>query len=79
MKRSTTIVHESQKKKMGRPRIDKDDVAAPITVRLPPAALDVVDEYAAEMGGITRSKALRDMVNHAIEHWGRMKKRKKTP
>jgi Ribbon-helix-helix protein, copG family len=65
-----------EKRRRGRPARPegRDPVVA---VRLPPAALAVVDEYAAEMGGITRSKALRDMVNHAIEHWGKMKKRRK--
>jgi metal-responsive CopG/Arc/MetJ family transcriptional regulator len=65
---------------MGRPRIGKDDgVATTVAVRLPPKELAVVDGYAAEMGGITRSAALRDMVTHAIEHWEKMKKRRKPP
>jgi metal-responsive CopG/Arc/MetJ family transcriptional regulator len=45
-------------------------------VRLSPPLLAVVDEYAAAMGGVTRSKAVRDMLNHAIEEWAKIKKRK---
>jgi metal-responsive CopG/Arc/MetJ family transcriptional regulator len=63
---------------MGRPRTVSDNDDAPaITVRLPPKILAVVDEYAAEMNGITRSKAVRDMLTHAIDEWAKIKKRRK--
>jgi hypothetical protein len=81
MKQSRTFVSETPRKKMGRPRLDKDeattDVATTVAVRLPPKVLAVVDEYAADMGGITRSKAVRDMLTHAIDEWAKIKKRKK--
>jgi hypothetical protein len=76
MKQSRTIADKSQKK-MGRPRtVSRDGDALTASVRLTPKDLAVVDEYAAEMK-ITRSKALRDMVRHAIDAWSKMKKRSK--
>jgi Ribbon-helix-helix protein, copG family len=79
MKQSRTFVSETPRKKMGRPLIDKDDgvAATTVAVRLPPKVLAVVDDYAAEMGGLTRSKAVRDMLTHAIEEWAKIKKRRK--
>jgi hypothetical protein len=75
MKQSRLPVNEKVKKRIGRPP-RPGGVDPAIAVRLPRDALAVVDDYAAEMGGLTRSKALRDMVNHAIEHWSKMKKRR---
>ncbi len=78
MKRSRDIVNKTEKRQPGRPRTvsDNDDARA-IAVRLPPKVLAVVDEYRAEMGGITRSKAVRDMLAHAIDEWAKIKKRRK--
>jgi Ribbon-helix-helix protein, copG family len=71
-------VNIGKPEKRGRGRPPRPEGRDPvIAVRLPRDALAVVDDYAAEMGGITRSKALRDMVAHAIEHWAKMKKRRK--
>jgi hypothetical protein len=66
-----------QKRKRGRPARPegRDPVVA---VRLPPPVLAVVDEYAAAMGGMTRSKAVRDMLNHTIEEWAKIKRRKRS-
>lgn len=76
MKQSSLSVNHKPKKRIGRPpRPEGRDPV--IAVRLPPKILAVVDEYAAEMNGITRSKAVRDMLTHAIEEWAKIKKRRK--
>jgi hypothetical protein len=79
MKRSRNIVDKTQRKKVGRPRLSENDVAPAVSVRLPPAVMAVVDSYAAEMGGLTRSKAVRDMLTHAIDEWAKIKKRRPKP
>jgi hypothetical protein len=69
MKRKT-IVHESSKAKMGRPRsVSDNDLAPAISVRLPPTVLVQVEAWAAKKG-VKRSDAIRDMVTYAIA--GRM-------
>ena len=79
MKQSKNIVDKTQRKKVGRPRLSENDVAPAVSVRLPPAVMAVVDSYAAEMGGLTRSKAVRDMLTHAIDEWAKIKKRRPKP
>jgi hypothetical protein len=78
MKQSTVTVNQKPKKRIGRPPRPegRDPVVA---VRLPPPILAVVDEYAADMGGLTRSKAVRDMLRHAIDEWAKIKKRRPKP
>ena len=62
MKRSRTLVNESQKKKMGRPRsVSAEDLARAVAVRLPPAVLSQVDSWTAEKD-MTRSEAVRWLV-----------------
>jgi hypothetical protein len=71
-------VNNGKPEKRGRGRPARPEGRDPvIAVRLPPPVLVVVDEYAATMGGITRSKAVRDMLNHAIIEWAKIKKRKR--
>ena len=69
MKQSRTIVHESKKKKMGRPRSvsgDTDDDLAPaIAVRLRRSILAKVEAWAAN-SGVSRSDVIRDMVEQAL-------------
>ncbi len=73
-----TKVNIGKPVKRGRGRPPRPEGRDPvIAVRLPPKVLAVVDEYAADMGGLTRSKAVRDMLNHAIDEWAKIKKRRK--
>lgn len=66
MKRSRTIVNESQKK-MGRPRtVSADGLAPAVAVRLPRDVLAEIDRMAAE-GGQKRSDVVRDLVTAAIK------------
>jgi hypothetical protein len=69
MKQSRTIVHESQKKKMGRPRSvsgDTDDDLAPaIAVRLRRSILTKVESWAAS-SGVSRSDVIRDLVERGL-------------
>ena len=67
MKPSRTIVHESQKKKMGRPRsVSEDDLAPAISVRLPPVVLSQVDRWTAEKE-MTRSETVRWLVELGLD------------
>jgi Ribbon-helix-helix protein, copG family len=66
MKQSRTIVHESQKKKMGRPRsVSDDDLAPAVAVRLRRSILAKVEAWAAN-SGVSRSDVIRDMVEQAL-------------
>jgi hypothetical protein len=66
MKQSSTIVHESQKKKMGRPRsVSEDDLAPAVSVRLRRSILAKVEAWAAD-SGVSRSDVIRDMVEQCL-------------
>jgi hypothetical protein len=69
MKQSRTIVHESQKKKMGRPRsvsdASDDDLAPAVAVRLRRSILAKVEAQAAN-SGVSRSDVIRGMVEQAL-------------
>jgi hypothetical protein len=66
MKQSRTIVHESQKKKMGRPRsVSEDDLAPAVSVRLRRSILAKVEARAAD-SAVSRSDVIRDMVEQAL-------------
>jgi hypothetical protein len=69
MKQSRTIVHESQKKKMGRPRsvsdAEDDDLAPAVAVRFRRSILAKVEASAAN-AGVSRSDVIRDMVEQAL-------------
>jgi hypothetical protein len=66
MKQSRTIVHESQKKKMGRPRsVSEDDLAPAVSVRLRRSILAKVEAWAAN-SGVSRSDVIRDLVERGL-------------
>ena len=69
MKQSRTIVHESQKKKMGRPRSvsgDSDDYLAPaVATRLRRSILAKVEAWAAN-SGVSRSDVIRELVERGL-------------
>jgi hypothetical protein len=67
MRRARTIVHKSEKKKMGRPRSVSDEADAPaISVRLPLDVVTQLEAMAAEKGA-RRSDVLRELVMQAIK------------
>jgi hypothetical protein len=69
MKQSRTIVHESQKKKMGRPRsvsdAEDDDLAPAVAVRFRRSILAKVESWAAN-SGVSRSDVIRDLVERGL-------------
>lgn len=67
MKKTSTIVNESAKRKMGRPRsVSGNGLASAVAVRLPPEILAEIDRMAAA-GGKKRSDVIRELVTAAVE------------
>jgi Arc/MetJ-type ribon-helix-helix transcriptional regulator len=67
MKKTRSIVNESAKKKMGRPRsVSENGLAPAVAVRLPLEILAEIDRMAANSGK-KRSDVIRELVTAAVE------------